>query len=116
MFALHSLAYTDLPSYLLGFSVWEGDVCLDWDTTLEWFKELEITPVKELYRGIFDRKLLEDMAASWDVTKHEGYVIRLTSQIMFDDFKWSAAKFVRKGHVQTDEHWMSKPIVKNLLK
>lgn len=34
----------------------------------------------------------------------------------YADFKYSAAKFVRKNHVQTDQHWMAKPVEPNMLK
>ena len=34
---------------------------------------------------------------------HEGIVIRLSGS--FTDFSKSTAKFVRKGHVQSDKHW-----------
>lgn len=40
-----------------------------------------------------------------DYEKQEGYVVRLTSSFHYKDFSRSAAKFVRKGHVTTNEHW-----------
>jgi len=33
-----------------------------------------------------------------------------------DEFKKSVVKWVRKGHVQTDEHWMNSAIIPNGLK
>ena len=51
-----------------------------------------------------------------DFTEVEGFVMRNTNSFRYLDFQKNVAKFVRKGHVQTDQHWMSKPVVKNLLK
>ena len=34
-------------------------------------------------------------------------------EFSLNDFGQSVAKFVRAGHVQTDEHWLSRPIVVN---
>lgn len=117
LYAQHSLAYKDLPSYLLGFSVWnEHNVCLSWDETLEWFELLGVTPVPVLYRGVYDEKIVK---ALWDESQwetSEGYVMRLAGQIAYGDFRHHVAKFVRKGHVQTAKHWMhGQPIVPNQL-
>jgi hypothetical protein len=51
----------------------------------------------------------------FDITGKEGYVVRLASSFKFDDFNKSVAKFVRKNHVQTNEHW-TKNWIKNGLK
>ncbi len=32
---------------------------------------------------------------------------------MLEDFQKSVVKWVRKGHVQTDEHWMNRIITPN---
>jgi hypothetical protein len=117
LYAEHSIHYNDLESYFYGFSVWDDrNVALDWDTTIEFFKELGITPVRVLYRGIYDEAFIKGL---WDDSKRskmEGYVIRVTNEITYEDFNTYVAKFVRKGHVQTDQHWMTKAVVPNLLK
>lgn len=46
----------------------------------------------------------------------EGYAIRLDEGFYLNEFNKSVAKFVRKNHVQTDNHWMEQEIVKNKLK
>lgn len=43
----------------------------------------------------------------------EGFVMRLSSEFMLDDFQKSVVKWVRMGHIQTDEHWMNKIITPN---
>lgn len=117
LYAQHSIRYTDLPSYFMGFSVWnERNVCLPWDETLEWFALIGIQPVPVLFDGIFDEKAIRKLTDSlpWDRT--EGAVLRLADAIDYRDFRTQVGKFVRKGHVQTVKHWMhGQRIEKNLL-
>lgn len=116
VYAQHSIAYSDLPSYFMGFSIWnENNICLDWETTLEWFALLEIQPVKTIYGGFFDQSLLTKIANGMDLEKSEGYVVRVADGFHYDDFGTSVAKFVRKGHVQTDKHWMHSTVTPNTL-
>lgn len=46
----------------------------------------------------------------------EGYVVRTTSGFAFADFDQHLAKWVRPGHVQTDQHWMHQAVVPNGLR
>ena len=118
VFAKHSLAYAALPSYFMLFSVWnEHNLCLSWDETEEWASRLGLAVVPVLYRGLWSEE-----AAKASYTKQsrcggeqEGYVVRLASAFSYEDFIRSAAKFVRQNHVQTDEHWLSKPMEPNHL-
>ena len=108
MYARHSIHYTELPDYFMGFSVWnERNICLGWDDTLEWFSLLGITPVSVLHDGVFDMeriKALYDRKEDW--ARREGYVVRTASPFGYGEFRHKVAKFVRKGHVQTSRHWM----------
>lgn len=115
VFAEHSIHYNDLRSYFLGFSVWEGDVCLDWDTTMEYFELLGITPVPIIYEGTYYEWIEDEIISDMDLNKQEGYVIRLRESFSMNDFQTSVGKYVRKGHVQTDEFWRHKPVVPNEL-
>ncbi len=120
MFAQHSISYTDLPSYFLGFSIWnEQNIMLDWDNTLLWFKILGIDPVPVLFYSYFDDATqagLNDWPTCWGPKEKEGYVIRISDSIKFEDFQTYTGKWVRSHHVQTDEHWMHKKIVPNTLR
>lgn len=125
VYAHHSIFYENLESYFYGFSVWDGLTALSWDESLQWFEELGITPVPVMQdeqgplRGTFDKAMyarLVKLSKTLDTTKHEGFVVRVTDSIHHDEFKNRLAKWVRKNHVQTDEHWMSKPVVPNQLK
>lgn len=115
LYAEHSIRYENLESYFLGFSAWNTNtnMCWSWDDTLYLFSVLGINPVREIYRGPWDQSWFD----SYELPEgSEGYVVRNAGQFHFDDFATNVAKFVRKGHVQTDEHWMHKPVVPNGVK
>lgn len=108
MWAEHSIHYDGLPSYFLGFSIWnERNECLSWPETLLWFELLGITPVDTLApAGIeFSEEVLKAVEAklNWDID--EGYVIRIEDGFTYGEFRKSVAKYVRAGHVQTTKHW-----------
>lgn len=117
LYAQHSIAYEELPTYLMGFSVWnERNVCLDWDSTKEWFALLGITSVPVLYDGVFDERVIRSLWTARDWGRSEGYVLRVADAIPYGDFRRGVAKFVRKNHVQTVKHWMhGQPIKPNKL-
>lgn len=117
LYAKHSIHYTDLPTFFMGFSIWnERNICLGWDETLEWFSLMEITPVPVLYDGLFDEKAIRKLWDAKDWGQREGYVVRLADPIGYGEFRHKFAKFVRKGHVQTVKHWMhGQPIERNIL-
>jgi len=107
LYAKHSIAYQDLPSYFMGFSVWnERNVCLSWEDTVEWFALLGVTPVPVLYDGIYDEKLIRGLWCDKDWERCEGYVLRVADEVEYAQFRHCFAKFVRPGHVQTAKHWM----------
>lgn len=118
MYAKHSIHYDNLPSYLLGFSIWnDKNVCLSWDETLEWFELLGITPVKIIYEGLYDENLIKDLTHQLDFKKDEGYVMRIRDEFHYNDFRKYVGKFVRHDHVMTVKHWMhGQAIVPNKLK
>ena len=94
LFAKHSIYYKDLESYFYAFSIWDStNKCLSWDDTIEWISLIGLFPVKTIYRGIYNQDLI-DKAFSTYANDHEGYVVRLTSAISYNDFELSFAKFV----------------------
>lgn len=48
-----------------------------------------------------------------EADQQEGYVVRLADAFPYDRHAEATAKYVRKDHVQTDEFWMSQPVVPN---
>lgn len=116
LYARHSLSYTNLPSFFLGFSVWDDqNRCLSWDDTLEFFELLGITPVPVLMRGHLTEADLLALAKGLDLDRQEGFVVRPTAAFSYDDFNTHVGKYVRPGHVQTDKHWAHQAIVPNQL-
>lgn len=114
LYAKHSIQYTNLKSYFYMFGVWHNEVCLSWDETEYIASCFNLTLVPILYRGPFDLVVLKSIEASLD-KKQEGFVVRLTDEIYGADWDKAAAKWVRPDHVQTVEHWMSAPVIKNKL-
>jgi len=115
LYAEHSISYRNLPSYFLVFSIWtDKNECLSWQETEEWSALLGLSTVPVLYRGPFAYNTIRNLYnPDTDSKTIEGYVVRLESGFDYKDFTKSVAKFVRKNHVQTDEHWMSKPVTAN---
>jgi len=115
MYAFHSIAYEQLDSYFYLFSMWdEHNRCLDWDEMLEWALLLDLQVPRTFYRGLWDEPLLRDLQFDTDVC--EGYVVRTVKGFAYQEFAEHIAKWVRKGHVQTDTHWMHRAVVPNKLR
>lgn len=107
LFAVHSLRYADLPSYFMGFSIWdEANSCLSWDQTCEWFDLLGVERVPVLFDDLFDERAIRALYDERrDSSLHEGYVLRLADAFSYGQFPRSVAKFVRPNHVTSDQHW-----------
>lgn len=118
LYAKHSIHYTDLDTYFMGFSIWnERNICLSWDETVEWFGLIGIKPVPVIYDGIFDEKAIKAIWDNKNWSNSEGYVLRRADSIAYGEFRRKVGKFVRKDHIQTIKHWMyGQPIEHNLLK
>ena len=113
LWAKHSIFYENLQSYFYGFSVWNGDLCINWEESQFYFNELGVTSVPVLYDGIWDEEKIKSLYV--ESSKMEGYVVRLYDEFHYKDFSTSVAKFVRKNHVQTDTHWRNSQFIPNLL-
>lgn len=117
LFAQHSIAYDELPSYFALFSVWDDtNTCLSWDETETIADMLGLTTVPVLYRGVWD---VDKIVAVFDGHSKfsngpaEGYVVRVAGSFPYSQFANSIAKFVRPHHVQTDVHWMQQSVKPN---
>lgn len=115
LYARHSIAYEELPSYFMVFSIWdERDRALGWDETLEWAALLELEVAPELWRGVWDEARVRALEVTPE--RSEGYVVRLADGFAREDFAQSIAKWVRPNHVTTDQHWMYAEVVPNGLR
>ncbi|MEU9375424.1 RNA ligase family protein [Streptomyces sp. NPDC048255] len=111
MYARHSLAYEELDSWFYGFSVWDGEHCLDWDHGVRFLRGLGIPTPPVLWRGVFDERALRRLKL--DTSRQEGYVVRTVAGFARADFGRCVAKWVRTGHVRTSTHWMFALVVPN---
>ena len=111
LFARHSIAYEDLESWFYGFSVWDGDRCLDWDGTVRFLRRSGVPAAPVLWRGVFDERVLRGLPL--DTARQEGYVVRTVEGFGRGEFGRRVAKWVRGGHVQTGTHWMHAAVVEN---
>ncbi len=115
LYARHSINYDSLPSYFMVFSVWNAaNRCLSWRATVDWCVEFGLKTVPVLYEGQWDEQKIRafDMIAGSD---HEGYVVRVTREFAFAEFRRVVGKVVRRDHVQTSHGWKRKPVVRNRL-
>jgi hypothetical protein len=112
MEGIHSIEYEYLTSYFYLFGVRDNLTWISWDEVEEYSYLLDIPTVPVLFKGVFEnyndlKTKVEDLVQlpSSLGGKREGIVIRKSSE--FDDsiFGESVMKWVRKGHVSTDEHW-----------
>ena len=118
VYAKHTIHYKNLESYFYGFSIWNNLTCFSWDETLEYFSLLGIENVPVIYRGIYSKKLI-DLEFEKYKKDHEGYVVRVSSEFLYSDFKKCVAKYVQPEFRQrindSHGHWISKKIIKNEL-
>ena len=115
LYAKHSVAYDNLKSYFLVFSIWnEHDKCLSWDDTVEFcdLLGLQHVPVIGIQKE-FDAESIKSLKI--DETKSEGYVIRNATGFHHSEFGENIAKYVRANHVTTDTHWMHSELIKNTI-
>jgi len=104
LYAKHSIGYSGLDTYFLGFSVWnDRNICLSWHDTVEFFELIGIKSVPVLYHGMFDEEHIRSLQGNWETD--EGYVMRVAHAFHYSSFRYLVGKSVRAGHVNTVEHW-----------
>jgi hypothetical protein len=111
--ALHSVPY-DVPmdqTYKV-FQVRENDEFLPWYSVLAVAGTCGLETVPSLFHGIFNStgEITEwfereiQKPSEFGPTR-EGFVMFTPYGFMADEFQQNVCKYVRKNHVQTDEHW-----------
>ncbi len=122
LYAVHSIEYRHLQNHFYVFAIREHDRWLSWEETQFYAAMLDLptvpvlkitnTPadcytfekdIKEMASG---RGLLQPHDAfSGEPATMEGIVTRNADGYTTDEFSNNVFKYVRKGHVKTDEHW-----------
>lgn len=117
LYAQHSIKYNDLNSYFLAFSLWnDNNICVSWQEFEEFCLKNNIFCVPILYKGKYNANIIENIAKNAIINGQEGIVVRNIDAFHYTDFNKNVAKYVRKNHVQTDEHWSLSTITTNSLK
>jgi len=125
MYAKHAIHYSiangnALDTYFYMFSIWnEMNMCLSWDETKEWAELLGLTLVPVYYEGLYDIDVIADLNKKMEENPNtvEGYVIRLSREYHYSEFREVCGKYVRQNHVQNNHgHWTQQKIIKNELK
>jgi len=122
LYAIHSIEYQHLEQHFFVFAVRERDKWLSWEevkfyaTLLDFQVVPEITQLNAPFeQNEFESAILEIIQkesafGSIDVQTEqncsmEGVVCRNTADYDVNNFRNNVFKYVRKGHVKTDEHW-----------
>jgi hypothetical protein len=112
MYAIHSIEYNKLPSYFFMFGYRFMDNFSNWENTKLIAKILNMLLVPVLYEGKVNSaeqlesviyELMSNGSEYGDTI--EGVVVRNANKFHYNSFSKNVVKYVRKGHVQTDEHW-----------
>ncbi len=109
LYAVHSIEYDNLDDYLMVFAIYDKNKWYSWNDVVEWSKLLNLHHVPVVKKNIVFKTEEEMQEKTTEIARkvirqgHEGIVVRLSNS--FKDFSKSTAKYVRKGHVQTNKHW-----------
>ncbi|WP_228099036.1 RNA ligase family protein [Pedobacter sp. MC2016-24] len=122
LYAIHSIEYRNLEHHFYVFGIREHDRWLSWEETQFYANLLDLPTVpvikmeqKPENQEQFEKEMLMLVNGSgafdpYDVklkskATMEGIVTRNGEGYAVDDFVQNVFKYVRKGHVKTDEHW-----------
>lgn len=122
LYAIHSIEYQRIESHFYVFAIREDERWLSWEEVKFYAALLDFPTVPELEivqmpisQSVYETTILEMVSkpsvfGSVDVLENkpctkEGIVSRNTASFSINDFSKNVFKYVRKGHVKTDEHW-----------
>lgn len=122
LYAIHSIEYRKLEHHFYVFGIREQDKWLGWEETQFYANMLDLptVPVAKTEATPKDQRQFEAEVLTlingpgsfdpYDVyhqkaTTMEGIVSRNANGYAVDAFAQNIFKYVRKGHVKTDEHW-----------
>jgi RNA ligase len=118
LYAIHSIEYTSLDEYYFLFAIRQEGTWLSWEKVKLYADILQLPTVPVLFEGIINsaselEKLIQELVGKpsclsdedLGVSPCEGVVARVAEDFDNADFSKSVLKWVRKNHIQTDEHW-----------
>jgi hypothetical protein len=122
LYAVHSIRYQQLEQHFYVFAVREFDRWLSWEEVQFYAAMLDLPTVPQIdiestpgNQSLFEQKIMNivgtagafdpvDTATNKPCTL-EGIVSRNAASFHRDSFAHNVFKWVRKGHVKTNEHW-----------
>lgn len=122
LYAKHSISYEALPGYFLAFGVRDLRTMTwgSWEEVAMWAAELGVSTAPVLAEVTLTREdalksLTDKLSAAPSACggQREGVVVRKAASFADEAFGTSVAKWVRKNHIQSEEHWKTQAIVKN---
>jgi hypothetical protein len=124
LYGVHSIEYDPLPDTFFLFHVLDrmpenvntpdtkGDKFWSWGAVEELALQYGVNTVPVVHKGRFEKvdeitEFFMDNVGKRSIYGpiREGFVMRVAESFPFDEFEFHVTKFVRKNHVQTDEHW-----------
>ena len=119
VYAVHSIKYGALPGHFFLFAVRDGERWLSWDDVVEYAEIVGVPTVPVLRDSPVTPATLQPMVEGLVTTPSrlsaplslgysspmEGLVARVADAFSHEAFSASVFKWVRKGHVQSGEHW-----------
>lgn len=110
--ALHSIRYsTRRDETYFVFNILRDTIWLAWDDVVQIAAAHDLPVVGVEFRGVFTttaqltKWLAEKINSPFHLGEREGFVIRTVDEFHTDQFSDNVCKYVRAGHVQTNEHW-----------
>lgn len=106
LFAQHSVPYANLSDWFQVFAVFnERNELLPFHDVWWFAIERGLSHVRQLGEFSTGNAAVEALK-DFDTTTQEGFVLRRPTVVLPHQHEMMVAKWVRKGHVQTDRHWM----------
>ena len=122
LYAVHSLQYRKLTHHFHVFAIRENNRWLSWEETTFYAAMLDLPTVPAIsiidapqHQPAFEADVLSVVAGpgAYDPVNAingtsatmEGLVVRNAGSYSTADFAENVFKYVRKGHVKTDQHW-----------
>lgn len=114
LYAIHSIEYDRLPSYLFLIGIVDNlNVAQDWGTVCLYAENFDVPTVPQIavieagdnWEKILRGKEQAIMEKSKYGATAEGYVIRNHNGFAMAEYDKNVAKYVRSGHVTSPDHW-----------
>lgn len=122
LYAIHSIEYRKLDHHFYVFGIREGEEWLSWEETKFYASMLDLPVAPEIKcfptppnRSSFETEVQQIVntrggfypfdTVTGGPTVIEGVVTRNAGRYAVDAFSENVFKYVRKGHVKTNEHW-----------